>query len=412
VRFNPAPGNAVPWNMTAPLTDLSKQLDALVEHGELVVPPYPAAAMRLRALIESEKYGMSQIADAAAADAALAAALLRIANSAVYRGDGPPLTTLLRAVNRLGARAVSSLALAAGVGSAATAPGPLADVKYRVWRRSITCALAAQRFGPSRGIDAEVAFLSGLLHGFGRSVAVACIEKLLGTTPQAHTLPEWLEIVERHRAKLAARVAALWQLPAAIAATMSAAGDQATPAGALVAMADTIAGSLDRGATAVEAASGLGLDSNMAAQVERFVSHLPGALEAFIQPPDAPSKKGRVVNAVTKPQSSLPGELRGFAIPILDLRKGKGENFETVAIAPLGLVVESSRPLQESSVIRLGIQADPPIEAWFNVMLCAPKGPRFRIELLAFAASSDLRERMSQLWNGGAVLTGPSLRPG
>jgi HD-like signal output (HDOD) protein len=396
--------------MTAPMTDLSKQLDALVEHGELVIPPYPAAAMRLRALIESEKYGMSQIADAAAADAALAAALLRIANSAVYRGDGPPLTTLLRAVNRLGARAVSSLALAAGVGAAATAPGPLADVKYRVWRRSITCALAAQRFGPSRGIDAEVAFLAGLLHGFGRSVAVACIEKLLGTSPEAHPLPEWLEVVERHRARLAARVAALWQLPPAIAAAMSAAGDQASPAGALVAMADTIAGALDRGGTAVEAASGLGLDSNMAAQVERFVSHLPGALEAFIQAPDAP-KKGRAVNAVTKPQSSLPGELRGFGIPIADLRKGKGENFESVAIAPLGLVVESSRPLQESSVIRLGIQADPPIEAWFNVVLCAPKGQRFRIELLAFAASSDLRERMTQLWNGGAVLTGPSLRP-
>jgi HD-like signal output (HDOD) protein len=396
--------------MTAPLTDLSKQLDALVEHGELVVPPYPAAAMRLRALIESEKYGMSQIADAAAADAALAAALLRIANSAVYRGDGPPLTTLLRAVNRLGARAVSSLALAAGVGAAATAPGPLADVKYRVWRRSITCALAAQRFGPSRGIDAEVAFLAGLLHGFGRSVALACIEKLLGTSPEAHTLPEWLEVVERHRAKLAARVAVLWQLPPAIATAMSAAGDQASPAGALVAMADTIAGTLDRGATAVEAASGLGLDTNMAAQVERFVSHLPGALEAFIQPPDAP-KKGRVASAVTKPQSSLPGELRGFAIPIADLRKGKGETFESVAIAPLGLVVECARPLQESSVIRLGIRADPPIEAWFNVVLCAPKGKGFRIELLAFAASSDLRERMTQLWNGGAVLTGPSLRP-
>jgi HD-like signal output (HDOD) protein len=396
--------------MSAPLADLSKQLDALVEHGELVVPPYPAAAMRLRALIESEKYGLSQIADAAAADAALAAALLRIANSAVYRGDGPPLTTLLRAVNRLGARAVSSLALAAGVGATATAPGPLADVKYRVWRRSITCALAAQRFGPSRGVDAEVAFLAGLLHGFGRSVALACIEKLLGTSPQAHTLSEWLEVVEQHRAKLAARVAAVWQLPPAIAAAMSAAGDQASPGGALVAMADQIAGALDRGATAVDAASGLGLDSNMAAQVERFVSHLPGALEAFIQAPDAP-KKGRVANAVAKPQSSLPGELRGIALSIVDLRKGKGEAFECIAIAPLGLVVESSHPLQESSVIRLGIQAEPPLEAWFNVVLCVPKSSRFRIELLAFAASSDLRERMSQLWNGARVLNGPSLRP-
>jgi len=398
--------------MTAPKADLSKQLDAMVEHGELVVPPYPAAAMRLRALIESDKYGLSQIADAAAADAALAAALLRIANSAVYRGDGPPLTTLLRAVNRLGARAVSSLALAAGVGSAATAPGPLADVKYRVWRRSITCALAAQRFGPSRGIDPEVAFLAGLLHGFGRSVALACIEKLLGSSPEQHTLPEWLALVEQHRAKLAARVAVLWQLPPGIATAMSSAGDQTTPAGTLVAMADKLAGTLDQGVTASEAAGGLGLDSNLTAQVERFVSHLPGALEAFIQPPDAPKKGRAQPNAVSKPQSMLPGELRSFTIGTTDLRKGRNpDTFESIAIAPLGLVVESGQPLQESSVIRLGIRAEPPIEAWFNVVLCVPKGSRFRIELLAFAASSDLRERMSQLWSAGAVLHGPSLRP-
>ncbi|HTV23393.1 MAG TPA: hypothetical protein VMG12_32110, partial [Polyangiaceae bacterium] len=171
-------------------------------------------------------------------------------------------------------------------------------------------------------------------------------------------------------------------------------------------------GSLDRGATAADAANGLGLDANLAAQVERFVSHLPGALEAFIQPPDAPKKGRAAPNAVTKPQSMLPGELRAFDLPIIDLRKNKTpEPFESIAIAPLGLVLESARPLQESSVIRLGIQAVPPIEAWFNVVLCVPKGSRFRIELLAFAASSDLREQMSQLWSAGAVLHGPSLRP-
>lgn len=390
--------------MTAAIADLSKQLDDMVAHGELVVPPYPAAAMRLRSLIESDKYGLSQIADAAAADAALAAALLRIANSPVYRGDGPPLTTLLRAVNRLGARAVSSLALAAGVGAAATAPGPLADVKYRVWRRSITCALAAQRFGPSRGVEAEVAFLAGLLHGFGRSVALACIEKLLGASPEAHTLPEWLELVEQHRAKLAERVARLWQLPAPIAACMSTNADTTSAAGALISLADGIAGALDRGTAVTELTVDLGLEPGVAAQVERFVSHLPGALEAFIQAPDAPPKT-RAVNAVSKPQSRLPGELHAFDTAVVDLRKGRTpEPFASVAIAPLGLVLASSRPLQESSVIRLAIQTQPPTEAWFNVVLCAQEGERFRIELLVFAASSELRERMSELWSSGPAL--------
>jgi HD-like signal output (HDOD) protein len=398
--------------MSSPTADLSKQLDAIVERGDLVVPPYPAAAMRLRSLIESDKFGLAQIADAAAADAALAAALLRIANSPVYRGDGPPHTTLLRAVNRLGARAVSSLALAAGIGGSATSPGPLADVKYRVWRRSITCALAAQRFGPARGIDAEVAFLAGLLHGFGRSVALACIEKLLGKSPEGHSLPEWLDLVEQHRAKLAERVALLWQLPPAIAAAMSTGSTTNSPGGAVVSFADAIANGLDQGANAAELAAKLGLDPTVAAQLERFIAHLPGALEAFILTPDAP-KKARVASAVTKPDSLLPGDLHALTTPVLDLRKGRTpEAFESVGIAPLGIMIRSGRPLQESSVIRLAIKTEPtPIESWFNVVLCAPEGSRYRIELIAFAASSDLRERMSQLWSGSASLDRMSLSP-
>jgi HD-like signal output (HDOD) protein len=411
------PGPAVLCSMTAPTADLSKQLDEIVERGEFVVPPYPAAAMRLRSLIESDKFVLSQIADAASADAALAAALLRIANSPVYRGDGPPHTTLMRAVNRLGARAVSSLALAAGIGTSATSPGPLADVKYRVWRRSITCALGAQRFGPARGIDAEGAFLSGLLYGFGRSVALACIEKLIAKQPEEHTLPEWLELVEQHRARLAERVAQLWQLPAATAAVMSD-GNASSPGGALVAFADRIAGGLERGANAAELAAELGLDPPLAVQLERFITHLPGALEAFIQTPDVPkradaAKKARVVSAVTKPDSLLPGELHSLLTPVLDLRKVRTpEPFQSIGIAPLGLVINSARPLQESSVIRLGIQTQPtPIEAWFNVVLCVPEGQRFRIELLAFAASSDLREQMGQLWATAAPLGRTSLGP-
>ena len=378
------------------------------------MPPYPAAAMRLRSLIESDKYGLSQIADAAAADAALAAALLRIANSPVYRGEGPPLTTLLRAVNRLGARAVSSLSLAAGVGAAATAPGPLADVKYRVWRRSITCALAAQRFGPARGIDAEVAFLAGLLHGFGRSVALACIEKVLGSSPTAHSLPEWLELVEQHRARLAERVAEIWQLPSTIAATMGNGAGPSTPGSTLIQLADRLAGGLDRGLTAADLATELGLDAAMTAQVDRFVAHLPGALEAFIQAPDAPAKKTRVANAVTKAASVLPGELRSLTLPVIDLRKGRTpEPFESVGLAPLGVVVHSARPLQEMSVIRLALQTEPPvIEAWFNVVLCVQEGQRYRIELQAFAASGDLRERLSQLWTAAPPLARVSHKPG
>jgi HD-like signal output (HDOD) protein len=385
--------------MTMPTSDVLRRLEEVVTSGDFVVPPYPAAAMRLRHLIDTGKFGLAQVADAAAADPALATALLRIANSALYRGDGPPFTTLLRAVNRLGARSISSLALAAGVGSGATTPGPLSDVKFRVWRRSVTCALAAQKFAPGRHLDAEEAFLAGLLHGFGRSVAVACLERLLPKLSDKRSLAEWLELVEPQRAPLAQRVAQLWQLPDSIAAAVGPQPEVMTPSSALVALADRLAGALDRGASAAELASVPGLASNELASLESFVAALPSTIESLVEAPD-PGKKSRPASAVTKPQSALAGELRCLSASVVDLRKRQEpERLESVALTPLGLVLTSSRPMQESCVARLAIQSTPlPVEGWFNVVLCVAEARRFRIELQAFAPSTELHEVMNRLW--------------
>ena len=200
--------------MAASGASLISGLEELISRGDFVVPPYPAAALRLRRLVNSQNFGLSDVAEAAASDPALAATLLRIANAANYRGTGPAITNLARAVQRLGAKSVASLALTAGISSAALDQGPLVDVKYRVWRRSVTCALCAQKLATLRGIDPEEAFLGGLLYGFGRSVAVGCLERVIpSASMQARPLLDWLAAVEPHRHVLAKRVAQTWQLP-------------------------------------------------------------------------------------------------------------------------------------------------------------------------------------------------------
>src|SRR5258706_5565130 len=133
---------------------LSAALTELVMRGDFAVPPYPAVALRLRRLLERPNYGVGEVADVIAADAALAASVLGTANSALYRSGDAEIASLSRAVNRLGARTVSAIAVAAGVGQAATQGGQLFDVKYRVWRRSITSALTCQKLAPLRGLDA------------------------------------------------------------------------------------------------------------------------------------------------------------------------------------------------------------------------------------------------------------------
>jgi HD-like signal output (HDOD) protein len=376
-------------------------LEEMVARGDFVVPPYPAAALRLRRLVDSGDFGLADVADAASADPALAATLLRVANSSLYRGSGVAITTLGRAVHRLGARSVAAIAVAAALSSSACGDGPLVDVKYRVWRRSVTCALACQCLASTRGLDPEEAFLAGLLHGFGRSVAVGCLERVLPTQPAAErTLLEWLQMVEPHRQILARRVAEQWQLPAEVilAITTTSDGAMAGTMAALVGLGDRLAGALDQVISEEQLAATQGIAASERRVVTEFVAGLPHALEALVESPNPGHRKAP--SAVTKPTSALSGELRAASVPLSDLKSRKESiPLETIGITPDGIVFLSARPLQESAVARLSIGAGAKaLEGWFSVALCVPDRGRFRIEAQTFAASRELRELILELW--------------
>ncbi|HET9959051.1 MAG TPA: HDOD domain-containing protein [Polyangiaceae bacterium] len=393
--------------MPAP-AHLLPALETLISSGDFVVPPYPAAALRLRRLVEADDFSLVEVTDAVSTDPALAAALLRLANSGAYASGSIPITTVGRAVHRVGARAVASLALATATAAAACAPGPLIDLKYRVWRRSLSCALACQALAPRRTLDAQEAFLAGLLHGFGRSVVVGCLERVLPSKPVAEARPllDWLAAVEPHRHTLALKVAQAWKLPPelvrAVAGQSAPNAAAAEPMTWLVDLADRIGGALDRGETAEQVAATPGIRDDERKLITDFALSLPLSLDALLNPPDARelSKRPRAMSAVSKPPSSFAGELRPLKLPVFDVRNRKQPRpMQCTAATPDGLVLLGPDPMQESCVVRLSI-GNPPeaVEGWFSVALCLPERELFRIEVQAFAASRELKETLTRLW--------------
>jgi len=375
---------------------MQRALTDVVSRGDFTVPPYPAVAMRLQRLLSRDGYGVAEVADVVAADAVLATTVLAAANSALF-GAVDPITSVSRAVNRLGARTVGAIAMASGMGTAATSTGPLFDVKFRVWRRGITCALACQKLAPPRGLDANEAFLAGLLHGFGRSIALASLEQLLKTQQQllALSVPEYLSIAEQHRAALAHAVALSWQLPEAIARAVEhdAASADASPLQSLVAEADRLAGDLDAGRVPhLE-------DQRDERSFDDLIATLPLALEGFAPPPPAPTMVPSP--ALSKADRVLHGELRPKTLQVTDRRTKGAAALATLSIAPGGLELDSSRPFQEGSVVRLTV-GDPEarFEPWFNVVLCVPHAGRYRVELQLFSPTRETREHWRALYDG------------
>jgi HD-like signal output (HDOD) protein len=369
---------------------LRAALGDVVAKGDFQVPPYPAVALRLQRIVSRPNYSLAEVSDTIAADAALAARILSVVNSALYRAS-EDITSLPRAVNRLGARVVSALAVAAGIGSGATQAGMLFDVRYRAWRRSVTCALACQKLARPRNLDENAAFLAGLIHGFGRSVAVAALERLLAAERAVAPLQilQWLAVAEEQREHLALAVAERWQLPAEIMDALRSGG--ATPMAALVAEGERIAEALES-SWRPEASS-----PAEARALDELVSGLPAALDALAAvPPPAPS---RAASVIATPEQALAGERRRCAVPLVDCRKKGAAELRGSSLSHTGVEASSSAPLQAGSIVRLAAGAGAErIETWFNVLLSTPDGARFRFEAELFSPPREVREAWEALF--------------
>lgn len=130
------------------------------------LPPLPSVVLELVESLGHEDISATQYAAKISRDQALAAKILRLANSSFY-GRGRQVRSVPEAITLLGLRTVRGAVTAAGLaGSFRRHPG---FDQTTFWRHSLGSALCAQALaGELRRDDADVAFTVGLLHDIGR----------------------------------------------------------------------------------------------------------------------------------------------------------------------------------------------------------------------------------------------------
>jgi len=127
--------------------------------------------MKLEGLLRGNDFGLADVARLISSDQVLTADVLRCANSALF-SRGTPAVTVQQALSRVGAAEVRRLALAPGLGAQARGAGSLSSLRRRAWLESLAAALVSQELARANGLDPEVAFVCGLLHDFGKVIAV------------------------------------------------------------------------------------------------------------------------------------------------------------------------------------------------------------------------------------------------
>ncbi len=146
-----------------------KALALIDELGEL--PAMPTTVSRVINLLSDPDANMREVTQTISRDPALTARILRVSNSVLY-GGAQEVTSLDRALVRLGLRTARSIAIVTATRSLfPTGDDDMESWARRLWQHSVETGVAARRIARIAGsVDPEEAFVAGLLHDIGKVV--------------------------------------------------------------------------------------------------------------------------------------------------------------------------------------------------------------------------------------------------
>jgi putative nucleotidyltransferase with HDIG domain len=184
------------------------------------LPSLPLTVVALGEAVQDERCSVDRILGILSKDPSLSATLLRLANSALFAGEGSVLD-LRTAVLRLGFDAVANLGTGAAV--IKTLKGGAHLDALKLWQHSVAVGLTAKGICSlaKRHGQAETAFLAGLLHDIGKIALDTCFPEAYATVIQkvaegAHFVDAERETLGLDHASAGALLAADWSFPEVI----------------------------------------------------------------------------------------------------------------------------------------------------------------------------------------------------
>lgn len=295
---------------------------------DLQLPSLPEVTLRaLEACHQDESY--RAISDIVAADTALVARILALANSALY-GPSTPIRSVDQALLRLGTRRFQTLVLTAALRQLLFELGGEEWQQLRdFWRHSLTTALTARALATlTRYREPDEAFMLGMLHNIGELLAIK--------TPAAEAKQHYLD----RQADIAAELVTAWGLGPMAADAMR--YQQALPselrdAGHLVKLI-SLATRLALSDAAGIAAAGtvFGLNEELTREINRRIGHEVSGIAASLGIPLDDAYSGESATRQLK-QTILRQAMASQAINLADIT-GKTEDILAETVNSLTLI--------------------------------------------------------------------------
>jgi HD-like signal output (HDOD) protein len=148
-----------------------RSLASELSAGKVDLPSFPEIAVRVRRVLSDPKSSIDQVVRVVGSEPALAARLMRIANSASLNRSGRSVADLRTAINRLGYNMVRSAAISFAMAQIRNANKLKGLEPYLddLWHRStLVAAFAYVLARACSRIHPDEAMLGGMMHGIGK----------------------------------------------------------------------------------------------------------------------------------------------------------------------------------------------------------------------------------------------------
>jgi HD-like signal output (HDOD) protein len=375
--------------------DLDAAILDLVARDAVEIPPYPAVALKIERLVGGGDFGLDELARLVGSDQALAADVLRCANSAVFARGGA-VASVPQAVARIGAGELSRIAFASALSGRALSRGPLALLRRRVWHDAVAAGVLAREVARPRRLPVDEAFACGLLHDFGKVLALECLERIARGTRHPRPMPSrfWEAVVDNHHVRLGTMLASRWELPPVLVESMTLHHQQDLSVARHPEMVRTMA-LCDRLVRLLDDKSHVGqedvaaiqqLDEAESEALIRAIEVVPGFVSAFEREVPAPDR------ALLEPAVAPPSRAPRGAVGV---RVG-GERYAVTGFASHQLVLKGKASLPEGALLEVELDESPPVHFHARVLLCWEEPGGVGVVLMPFALAGPALLR----WQG------------
>jgi putative nucleotidyltransferase with HDIG domain len=205
-----------PAGMATATNQVSAVFARAIASGDLELPPLPATVAEVLSSCQTDTIDAARLSAIIHRDPALAASILRVANSAAYVGQ-VQCRVLQQAISRLGLRHVTEIAMAVAVRGRLFVNPRCAELLGDLWQHSVLTGFFAKEIARLRRRNVEIAFVCGLLHDVGKAVMLNGVDRVFDDASAEPDLADLVTALREQHMAAGSLLAAEWKLPEQVA---------------------------------------------------------------------------------------------------------------------------------------------------------------------------------------------------